>query len=30
VIFEILEFIVMCGLIIGLVDAMIRIARGSE
>jgi hypothetical protein len=30
VIFEILEFIVMCGLIIGLVDAVVRIARGSE
>lgn len=29
-IFEILEFIVMCGLIIGLIDVVVRIARGSE
>ena len=28
--FEALEFIVKCGVFIGLIDAVVRIARGSK
>ena len=29
-VFEALEFIVKCGLVIGLIDAVVRIAKGSR